>query len=360
MFRKIIILIVFAMLIVNVSSAQQNGTIRGVVTDKETGDRFPFATISLEKNNEPLPIGTVTNDNGEFKIGGLQHGIYNVVLSFIGYKTDTLKNVVISKQSTKVNVGSLTIESTNVALDEVKVAAMAQMVSTKIDRKTYRADDFSTAKGGTAVDVLNKLPAVSVSPDGEVSVRGTTDFMVYLNGKPTQMEPSMLLAQISGDAIQTIDVITVPTAKYDAQGKGGIINVITNTNGIQGFAVSTNGKFGASPWGNKTDKYSGYHLMDDRYGGGVNLLYGKENVTWYGAFNYNYKNINGARSGDARVWDDELNAYKHMVAQGERPEWYEYYAANVGVDYKLSEATRLSASYFYGNRTEGAFGILYL
>ena len=353
MIQRLFSFIALIILFVGTSMAQKNGSIQGVVKDKNSGEKFPFANVSLIQNEELLPVGTVTDDNGEFKISGLKPGNYNVVLSFIGYETDTIENVVLSKKNPKANLGYLTIQSTNVAIDEVEVSAMSNTVSTKIDRKTYRAEDFSTARGGTGVDVLNKLPAVSVSPDGEVSVRGTTDFMVYLNGKPTQMEPSMLLAQISGEVIQSIDVITVPTAKYDAQGKGGIINITTKTNGVQGLSVSANGKLGGSPWANKTDKYDGYNLRDDRYGGGVNLMYGKENLTLFGGFNYNYKNVNGARTGDARVLDESINAYKHMVAGGERPEWYEYYSANAGVDYKFSDATQLSASYFYANRTEG-------
>ncbi|MGQ1784056.1 TonB-dependent receptor domain-containing protein [Saccharicrinis sp. GN24d3] len=340
-------------ILIGTSLAQNNGTIRGMVTDKDSGEKFPFASVSLKKNGEILPNGTVTDNEGAFKLNGLQHGTYDVVVSFIGFETETVSGITINKQSPKVNLGILSITSANVAIEEVEVNGMANTVSTKIDRKTYRAEDFSTARGGTAVDVLNKLPSVSVSPDGDVSVRGTTDFMVYLNGKPTQMEPSMLLAQISGENIQNIDVITVPTAKYDAQGKGGIINITTKTNGIEGFSVSANGKFGASPWGNKTDKYDGYDMKDDRYGGGINLMYGKDNLTLYGGFNYNKKNVNGARIGEARVWDYDEQMYKHMDAAGERPEWYEYYSANAGMDYKISEATQLSASYFYGNRTEG-------
>lgn len=351
--QKIFTILVLTTLFLGTTYAQNNGTIRGTILDNDTEEKFPFATISLSMNEEILPVGTVTDNNGIFKLSGLQHGTYSVFVSFIGYKTDTIHDVVLSNQNPTVNLGNLTIASINIALDEVQVSGMANTVSTKIDRKTYRAQDFSTARGGTAVDVLNKLPAISVSPDGEVSVRGTTDFMVYLNGKPTQMEASMLLAQIAGDAIQSIDVISVPTAKYDAQGKGGIINITTKTNGVEGFSVSANGKYGASPWGNKTDKYDGYKLNDDRYGGGINMMYGKDKLTLYGGFNYDYKNVNGARTGDARVWDEEVNAYKHMVAAGERPEWYEYYSANAGFDFKFSEATQLSASYFYGNRTEG-------
>src|SRR5690606_18973631 len=158
-------------------------------------------------------------------------------------------------------------------LEGVEIQGLASTVSRKIDRQTYRAGDFETAQGGTAVDVLNKLPSVSVDPDGTVSVRGATDFMVYLNGKPTQMEASVLLGQIAANSIENIDVITVPTSRFDAQGKGGIINISTKKSGQEGLSVSANGLIGGSPWGNITDKYSGFDLNDQRFGGGLNLVY---------------------------------------------------------------------------------------
>ena len=340
-------------MLANTAFSQRNASIAGVIADRESNDKIPFASVSLLKNNEFISVGSISDDAGSFKLEGLSFGNYSVVVSFIGYTTDTIENISLSKENALAKLGVIQISASNVALNEVQVTAMSNTVTSKIDRKTYQAKDFETAKGGNAVDLLNKLPSVSVSPDGEVSVRGTTDFIVYLNGKPTQMEPSMLLAQISSDAIENIDVITVPSARFDAQGKGGIINISTKTNGVEGFSIATNGNLGASPWGNKTDKYSAYNLNDDRYGGGINLSYGKENLNIYGGFNYNYKNVNGARTGDARILDTTNNSYKHMVAAGERPEWYEYYSANAGIDYQFSKASQVSASYFYGNRTEG-------
>jgi outer membrane receptor protein involved in Fe transport len=234
----------------------------------------------------------------------------------------------------------------------VEIRGESASVVTKIDRRTYNASEFETAKGGTAVDLLNKLPSVSVGPDGAVSVRGTTDFMVYLNGKPTQLEPSVLLAQLSADAIENIEVITVPTAKYDAQGKGGIINVVTRQKGMEGLSISANVLGGGAPWGNLTDPLSGYKNNDYRYGGGLNYVYVKNKITFYGGYYYNQKNVNGDRVGDARLLQ-ENGSYYHMVASGERPEWYENYAANYGLDITLSKRSLLSAAYYFGKRTEG-------
>jgi len=353
MSRRIVVLGVMIILGMQFAMAQRSGIIHGVVSDRESGESVPFAALSFLRNNQLIPGGAISDEEGVFSMGNLSFGTYQVVASFIGYETDTLADIILSREDAVADLGTITLAVSSFALEEVEISAMASTVTTGLDRKTYRAADFETARGGTAVDVLNKLPSVTVSPDGEVSVRGTTDFMVYLNGKPTQMDPSMLLGQISGDAIESIEVITVPSARYDAQGKGGIINITTRTSGVEGLSITANGMVGGSPWGNKTDVYSSYKMTDQRYGGGMNLLYGKEKLSLYAGINYSFKNVNGQRTGDARILDTLTNAYKHMVASGERPEWYESYSANAGFEYAFSEATKLSASYFYGNRTEG-------
>lgn len=346
-------------LLLSLPVVAQNGSIRGVVSDKNSGEKIPFANITLLKNNQFTTIGTITDDKGGFMLDKLDYADYSVVVSFIGFETDTIKGLKVSRETPQLRLGNIPMVVTGIALQELEVSAMASTQVTQLDRKTYRAADFATARGGTAVDVLNKIPSVSVSADGEVSVRGTTDFMVYLNGKPTQMEPSMLLGQIASDAIENIDVITVPSAKYDAQGKGGIINITTKTSGRDGLSVTMNGTLGGSPWYNKRDIYSNYLMTDNRYTGGVNIVYGKDKLTLYGGTNYSMKNVNGDRTGDARIWDKNTGLYKHMVAEGGRPEWYENFSANAGFDFTFSKATQLSGSYFYGDRTEGR-GAYYL
>ncbi|NOR76531.1 MAG: TonB-dependent receptor [Draconibacterium sp.] len=331
----------------------QNGTISGIVIDNSTKDKIPFASVSVfEKNFEHLINGSASNDKGRFRIEKLPFGEYEIVVSFIGYTADTLDIINITNQNSSINLGEIAISPSTVELGGVEVQGLASTVSRKIDRQTYRASDFETAQGGTAVDVLNKLPSISVDPDGTVSVRGTSDFMVYLNGKPTQMEASVLLGQISANSIAHIDVITVPTARYDAQGKGGIINISTKKSGQEGLSVSANGLLGGAPWGNKTDKYSDYGLTDNRYGGGINLIYIKNELVLYGGFNFNERNVNGSRTGDARLLQSD-GSYYHMVAGGELPEWYKNYSANAGLDYSFSENSTISASYFYGNRNDG-------
>ncbi|WP_372937220.1 TonB-dependent receptor domain-containing protein [Seonamhaeicola sp.] len=333
----------------------QKGTIKGLIIDNESKAPIPFATVVILNNDSNTVSGAISSDDGTFSVNNIKSGTYSVQISFIGYETTTISNITISKTHNEVNIGSILLKPQLESLDAVTIKSQTKTATTKIDRKVYNASDFATAKGGNAADVLNKLPSITVDPNGDVSVRGTSDFMVYLNGKPTNIKPSVLLGQIQSNNISKIDVITVPTARYDAQGKGGIINITTKKNINQGLSVSVNGLLGGAPWGNITDEFSKHKLKDDRYGGGFNISYGKKNITIYGGFNYNMKNVNGKRSGEARVFVNQPEGdFYHMNAKnGQRPEWYENYTANAGIDLDLSNTKKLSFSYFYGNRNEG-------
>ena len=333
----------------------QKSSIHGMVQDTDSKVEIPYATVVItDALSSKIVQGITSNEKGKFSISNLNNGTYHVEVSFMGYESHKIQNLKITKSGISKALGTILLKPSIESLKEVVVEGNNKTVTTKIDRKTYSASDFETAKGGNAADVLNKLPSISVDPSGNVSVRGTSDFVVYLNGKPTQIDASTLLSQISGSTINKIDVITVPTARFDAQGKGGIINISTKTIGEQGLSISTTGSIGGSPWYNFTDKYSGYDMNDNRYGGGLNVVYNKKNISYYGGFNYNKKNVNGDRTGEARVLvKDPRGDYFHMDAAGERPEWYEYYSANAGIDIALADNQKLSGSYFYGNRTAG-------
>ena len=332
----------------------QDANLKGKIIDKESNESVPFATVIIK--SDVKRDGTSTDDKGKFDFENLVPGTYTVTVSYIGFDDTVIENIEIKENNQNINLGAIYLSVNTEALSEVEVTGVNKTQVTKIDRKTYSAKDFETAKGGNAADVLGKLPSVTVAPDGNVSVRGTSDFMVYLNGKPTNIDASTLLNQISSNDIDKIDIISVPTARYDAQGKGGIINIKTKSSGIQGFAATATGTIGGAPWANDRDVYSGHSMRDDRYVAGLNLMYNTEKISLHGSFNYNEKNVNGMRIGRARVLvDDTTNpdTYYHMNAQGERPEWYKYYSANVGVDFHLSDTKELSFSYFYGNRNNG-------
>jgi len=355
---KNIVLVFFISLITGLPNVfAQNGSITGIVVDKVTKENIPFANvIRILMDNTISLDGTVSNDDGTFKLEDLPFGNYHVLISFIGYETDTIKNIHIDEQNQQVNIGEVGLSTLAVALDEIVVKAMAPTAITHLDRVTYTTVDFQTTKGGNAADVLIKLPSVSIDQNGVISVRGTSDFIVYLNGKPTNMESSTVLTQIKAANIESINIITIPSARYDAQGKGGIINISTKKTGGKGLSVSANGLIGGAPWTNYTHHISNNYISDNRIGGGLGFIYNKNKLSLYAGLNFNEKNVNGKRAGFASLLQ-ENGSYYHMVPKGPRIQWSQDYTGNVTLDYEFSNNSTISASYLYGSSTTGRYAL---
>lgn len=341
------------LLLTNLILSAQPTSVTGRVIDQATSGPIPFATVAFYEAGNTVPVdGTSTDLDGRFSLDVVLGDEPRLVVTFIGYEEQEVALEVVAGRR-ELDLGRIALSAIAVDLDEVEVAAMAMTSVSTLERTSYRAADFETARGGNAADLLGRLPALSVSPEGEVSVRGTTDFVVYLNGRPTQMEPDVLLAQIAANSITGVDIITVPSAAYDAQGKGGIINITTKADTQRGLSASVNAKLGGSPWGNETDVITGDRLNDDRYGGGFNLMYGESDWLLYGGFNYDYRNLHGSRAGTARILDPLTGDTKIMDAGGLKPEWHENISANVGFDRTISSRASLTGAYYFGSRLEG-------
>ncbi|TRX70586.1 outer membrane beta-barrel family protein [Carboxylicivirga sp. M1479] len=356
-YKQMIAIVGFIFL--SLATYAQTGIIKGKVVDANSNEEIPFANIALMQNGSII-TGSVTKDDGSFKLTELKQGNYDIAISFLGYESRELKNITISNDERLVNLKAIQLSVSDVKIEGVEVKAMAQTVRTKIDRKTYRAQDFATASGGTAVDILDKLPAVSVDGEGTVSVRGTSDFLVYINGKPTQTNASDMLSQIPAEQIKDVEIITVPGARYDAQGKGGIINITTQKGAADGLSVVANGMIGGTPWTNKDDVYSHQKLDNNRYNASVNLMYNKDKLSLSGALSMQSRNNKGRGIIDPYIYQDPEESvsgfpgsYYVLDGEGSRPKWYTNMMANMGVNYQLSENAELAANYQYSKRTSG-------
>jgi iron complex outermembrane recepter protein len=336
----------------------QRGSLRGVIVDKSTEDNIPFATVALMNAGEQQAFtGTVSDENGNFLIDKIPFGSYDMEVSFIGYTSRKFSSFSVSSSNRDIDLGKIEIEPNIVGIEAVEVTAAARTAVNKIDRVTYRATDFETARGGTAIDILSKLPSVSVSSDNDISVRGSSDFVVYLNGKPTNTSASVLLNQIPVENIENIDIITVPASRYDAQGKGGIININTKRNTNTGLTVLATGMLGGTPWKNGTDIYSNHKLDNNRINGGLNLNYNINGLNLHGTINYTDKNNKGIGDIYTYIFQDETqpnsNTFYILDGMGARPKWDENFYTNVGADLALSENADFSANYQYSERHSG-------
>jgi len=353
------ILLPLMMVFISMSIFAQKGDIRGLIIDKQTSESIPYAGVALYLSDGTAPEKGASSDiDGNFIIEKVKAGSYRLEVSFMGYETTVVKDIVVKQGD--VNVGEIALAPNNIEIEGVEVTAMKKTVTSKIDRKVYSADDFATAKGGTATDILDKLPAVSVSPDGEVAVRGATDFMVYINGKPTQTSASDILAQMPAEQIENVEIITVPGARYDAQGKGGIINITTQRGAADGLSVVANGMVGGTPWSNGRDVYSNQKLDNDRYNAGLNLMYNKDKLSITGAFSMQSRNNKGVGIIDPYIYqhpEESVSGYpgSYYVLDGEgsRPKWYTNIMGSFGINYQFNEKSDIAASYQYSQRTSG-------
>ncbi|MFA5533396.1 MAG: outer membrane beta-barrel protein [Mariniphaga sp.] len=336
----------------------QRGSLKGLVVDRITEENIPFATVALLNAGQSDAFsGAVSDENGHFLLEDIPYGTYTIVVSFIGYKSKEISAFTISSGNKDIDFGKVEMENAVIGIEAVEVSASARTSVNKIDRRSYRATDFETARGGSAIDILSKLPSVTVNSENEISVRGSSDFVVYLNGKPTNTDASLLLGQIPGENIQNIDIITVPTSRYDSQGQGGIINITTKRVTNAGLTVLATGMAGGTPWKNGMDVFSNHKLNNNRFNGGINLNYNMNRLSLHGAVNYANTQNKGIGDVYTYIYQDKIQpnagTYYILDGMGSRPKWDENLYINLGADYELGKKSILSANYQYSDRYTG-------
>ncbi len=223
-----------------VAQSVKPGKLVGSVTDSVSTKPVPFATVALMEtqpgNSQKLITGTTTDGAGAFVLPGLPVGAYQLRISFVGYRTKTLP-VAITADAPTVDLGSIQLAPEGKSLGEVTITAQKALIEDKGDRLVYNAEKDISNAGGTAADVLRKVPMLTVDVAGNVKMRGSGNIKVLINGKPSAMMARNLadaLKQMPANTIKSVEVITSPGAKYDAEGAAGIINIITKK-ALQGF-----------------------------------------------------------------------------------------------------------------------------
>jgi len=220
-----------------------NAKISGTVVDADSKSPVEFATIALINASTGKPIdGTMADEKGRFTMSKVGAGKYKLLVSFIGYQQKTLEEFTIKSDNDDLNLGTISLASNAQKLSEVVVTGEKPLVEEKIDRTVYNAEKDITNAGGNAADVLQKVPSLSLDNDGNVQLRGSSNVRVLINNKPSAIMAGSIadaLKQIPADQIKSVEVITSPSAKYDAEGTAGIINIITKKDGgLQGVTGS--------------------------------------------------------------------------------------------------------------------------
>jgi len=308
-----------------------NGRIKGFLVDSLSKKPVEFAALALvdEKTNNPID-GTTTDEKGAFNMTKVASGNFKILISFIGYKTKTIKGIKIDKK-TELDLGSIILSPDVVQLNEVQVVGMAQLIEEKVDRLVFNAEKDITSKGGDASDVMRKVPMLTVDLDGNVSLRGNSNVRVLINNKPSTMVATSVadaLKQIPADMIKSVEVITSPSAKYDAEGSGGIINIITKKSTIQGGTLNLDTGVG--------NRGSNLGLRGNYRTGKLGF-----NLGGFGRFNYNQPGrTDNLQTGDNFSIEQKTTS-KNKGAFG---------SYNLGADYEIDPNSTISAGVRYGLR----------
>ena len=237
----------------------------GYLLDSTDSKPVEFASVALINKTTGRPVdGTVADQVGKFTITKVAVGSYKLVASFLGYNSITIPVEITVKNDDK-DLGVIRMGSNTQMLAEVTVEGQRALIEEKVDRTVYNAEKDQTNRGGDATDVLKKVPMLSVDLDGNPSLRGSSNIKVLINNKPSTILASNIadaLKQIPADMIKTVEVITSPSARYDAEGSAGIINIVTKKNtlqgltfsfdtsaGVRGSSLSMNGNFRNKTWG---------------------------------------------------------------------------------------------------------------
>jgi outer membrane receptor protein involved in Fe transport len=314
--------------------------VKGIIIEKNTNQPIEFASVIILKPDSSIVAGALSQANGSFEIALNTTGNYMLKIVSIGYET-VFKNFTAVNNKKTINVDSISVALSSKMLGDVVVTGKKNSITNKLDKQTYKANQFESAKGGSAVDVLKNLPSVSVNSSGEISVRGATGFLVLINGKPVLTDAQTILAQLPANAIENIELITAPSAKYDADGKGGIINIVTKKGSTDGIGIQANILAGLPSTTN-------YNNLENPKRFGVDLTLNFKQKKWDITLSGNYtrNDANGKREGDVFTKNFSNNTITRFPSIGERSFDRYNYGIRTAITYTASKNDVINIGFF--------------
>lgn len=298
--------------------------IKGSLIENETEQAIPYATVAIyDANTKALITGTTTNDFGAFDVFVSTSSIY-IEISFMGYQTKTIKTFTVNDHV--IDLGKIALAPDNQTLDEVVVVGEVSKTVFKLDKRVFNVGKDISSTGVSALEVLNNVPSVNVNIEGEISLRGSGGVQILINGKPSVLadQSSNALGTITADMIESIEVITNPSAKYEASGTSGILNIILKKEEKKGWNGSISANTGIP------DNHS--------IGGSINRRTEKFNLfTQFGA---------GYRSLPRDRASSNLNLVNNDIifSSGEEFRNETFFNITLGTDYHLNNYNVLTLS----------------
>jgi len=323
------LLLFFLFISTSLLHSQNNKVIvTGTITDSETNIPLEYATISVFNVNSDKAInGVISESNGEFSIE-LNKGNYDFKVEFISFKIKYYRNITVNDP---LDLGTIELSIDENMLEEIEVIGEKTEIEIKLDKTVYNIGKDLTLKGSSVSDVLDNLPSVEVDIEGNVSLRGNESVRILINGKPSGLvgiSSNEALKQFPSESVEKVEVITSPSARYNAEGTAGIINIILRRSKLTGF----NGSLSLN---------SGY---PERYGVSANLNYRTKKLNFFNNVGYNTRTSEGSFINETEYYTDQaINNFlnENGVRDSERNSNY----LNTGIEYFISDKTSLVGSY---------------
>ena len=305
-------------------------TVSGKVVD-ESGVPLEYATISFANTANPDQLtGGITDPEGNFTID-VPEGTYNITVEFISFEPKTFRN---REVTSDLDMGNITLGMAAGELGEVVVTAETTQVEVRLDKKIYNIGKDLTTQGGTVADALNNVPSVAVDVEGGISLRGNDNVRILINGKPSAMAGfggTDVLAQLPADAIERVEVITSPSARYDAEGTAGILNIILRKENTLGFNGSVTARAG----------------YPDNAGLSANVNYRTNNFNIFNTTGFRYFDAPGNSFTNTFYYGrGEQDPYR-VIEDREIQRLNRGFNTNFGLEYYINDQSSITGTIFY-------------
>ncbi|MBA4250388.1 MAG: hypothetical protein C0425_02465 [Chlorobiaceae bacterium] len=314
------------------------GKISGRLIDAESLRPIEYGNFAIFRYRDSSVVGgAVSNADGFFLIDKVPVGRYYARITFVGFRTERVDSIFVFPRNLDVNVGEIKITSSNVRLGEVVVSADKDFIVNEIDKKVINVEKDLSSAGGTALDVMQNVPAVAVDISGNISYRGSSNLTILIDGKPSifsGLSNGDVLSQLPVSSIERIEFVTNPSVKYDPEGTAGIINVILKKKIEGGINAITSLNLGTG----------------DKYNSSVNANYRVEKFNFFASYDNRFNNSRSSGSTDrfsmlpglsSSILEQDFNSFNKMRSHN----------VNAGFDFLMDDFNTLSFSFKYRNFT---------
>lgn len=330
---RIYLLIITLISSLNVLQAQTSkGKIFGSVVDVNTKVPLEYSTILLKNKKTNATIGGLSDEKGKFNIENISFGEYILEISYLGYDAYTNENINLSPNNTFINLGEVKMRESANELEVVEVVGEKSMFQLGGEKKIFNVDKSAISAGGNAIDAMKQIPTLDVSIDGNLTLRGSESIIIYINGKPSGMtaeSKQAILQSLPANSIESIEIITNPSSKYDADGSSGIINIVLKKNYNRGLNGSANAGY--------STKY--------KNNAGVSLNFKKKKINFTSGLNYRFNESYGGGDGERKNILADYTNYFNTYDRSDEKRWNT--SANVGLDIDITPKANFSIAHIF-------------